>query len=433
MKQTDVKVPPILLEGDQPPAAPEGDEAEKFAVGPPSETAQRESTEPTLSKDYRTGGLFLMARDPNCLYAHWDLTVEQERDVTEQSDRRLQVRVYLDDVTGPVVKEFQVEAGSRHSFIEVGASGARYVAELGYEPRGGAWQRLAVSAPVATPADTTAQHEPIRFATMAFNAAAENKAEPIPEAGLFAATATAATVPAETPAPPTETLERKFPLPPPLAPLEATAQETGEIQEPKIQPAIAEPVVTKTPPAPPTITALTSAPSLEREWTPARERALAKMIGWSFLKRGTASSAEIAELLKREFQETRIWPPDEFASLQGAKEVAISSEGLGALPSARGFWFNVNAELVIYGATETSARVRIAGQPVELRPDGTFSCRFALPDGFYQLGITATSAQGDVRAADLDFLRASAYCGQVGPHPQDPALKPPLAEPPAEH
>ena len=55
--------------------------------------------------------------------------------------------------------------------------------------------------------------------------------------------------------------------------------------------------------------------------------------------------------------------------------------------------------------------------------------RFALPDGEYQLPVIATSASGaDARAANLQFTRATQYGGEVGAHPQDPALKPPNPE-----
>ena len=57
--------------------------------------------------------------------------------------------------------------------------------------------------------------------------------------------------------------------------------------------------------------------------------------------------------------------------------------------------------------------------------------RFALPDGKYDLPAVAVSAGGDdARAADLKFSRATQYLGDVGAHPQDPSLKPPLARKP---
>jgi uncharacterized protein len=94
----------------------------------------------------------------------------------------------------------------------------------------------------------------------------------------------------------------------------------------------------------------------------------------------------------------------------------------------KGFWFNVNAELIIYGATEPDATVTIGGRTIRLRSDGSFSYRFALPDGKYDLPAVAVSSdKTDGRAAELSFRRDTQYRGDVGKHPQDPQLKPPLA------
>jgi len=46
-------------------------------------------------------------------------------------------------------------------------------------------------------------------------------------------------------------------------------------------------------------------------------------------------------------------------------------------PQVKAFWFNVNAELIIYGATQPDARVTIGGQPVELRPVDLIAGRVA--------------------------------------------------------
>jgi hypothetical protein len=58
----------------------------------------------------------------------------------------------------------------------------------------------------------------------------------------------------------------------------------------------------------------------------------------------------------------------------------------------RGFWFWVNTELIVYGATEPDASVTFQGKPIPLRPDGTFTLRFALPDGVQVMPIRAVSA-----------------------------------------
>jgi hypothetical protein len=54
----------------------------------------------------------------------------------------------------------------------------------------------------------------------------------------------------------------------------------------------------------------------------------------------------------------------------------------------------LDCELIVYGATEPDAMVTLAGQRVKLRPDGTFTLRFALPDGKLDLESHAYSADG---------------------------------------
>jgi uncharacterized protein len=62
------------------------------------------------------------------------------------------------------------------------------------------------------------------------------------------------------------------------------------------------------------------------------------------------------------------------------------------VPKQRKFWMWVNTELIVYGATEPDARVTVQGKPITLRPDGTFSLRFALPDGKQVIPVEGTSS-----------------------------------------
>jgi hypothetical protein len=77
---------------------------------------------------------------------------------------------------------------------------------------------------------------------------------------------------------------------------------------------------------------------------------------------------------------------------------AVSSGSGGASPvrraQGRKFWFELNCELIVYGATEPDASVTVQGKPVELRPDGTFTLRFALPDGQQTIDASAVSSDG---------------------------------------
>ena len=54
----------------------------------------------------------------------------------------------------------------------------------------------------------------------------------------------------------------------------------------------------------------------------------------------------------------------------------------------------MRTELIVYGATEPKAAVTLQGQPIKLRPDGTFSVRMDLPDGAQTIPVQATSPDG---------------------------------------
>lgn len=56
--------------------------------------------------------------------------------------------------------------------------------------------------------------------------------------------------------------------------------------------------------------------------------------------------------------------------------------------------FDVDAELIIYGKTASSASVMVAGRPVKLQADGSFTVRMELPDKRQVLPVTAESRDG---------------------------------------
>jgi len=61
----------------------------------------------------------------------------------------------------------------------------------------------------------------------------------------------------------------------------------------------------------------------------------------------------------------------------------------------KGFWLVVDCELIVYGQTEPDAKVTMQGMPLQLKKDGSFSMRFALPDGKQEIPVIATSFDGD--------------------------------------
>ncbi len=61
----------------------------------------------------------------------------------------------------------------------------------------------------------------------------------------------------------------------------------------------------------------------------------------------------------------------------------------------RKFWLVVNTELILYGATEPDAKLTVQNRPIQLRPDGTFTLRFSLPDGKQAIPVKAISSDNE--------------------------------------
>ncbi len=72
----------------------------------------------------------------------------------------------------------------------------------------------------------------------------------------------------------------------------------------------------------------------------------------------------------------------------------LSSPGVQRIKVARKFWLKVHTELIVYGATEPGAKVSVQGKSIDLNKDGTFSLRFALPDGKQVIPVKGVSEDG---------------------------------------
>ena len=380
-------VPPILLEGDAPAPVAASGPGEKFSLGatPPAQSFSGGE----LPEAYGTKKLFLTARDPHWLYAHWDLTREQQLELNAAStDGHLILRIFTGKIEGHPTYETHVHPESRHWFAHVERAGNSYAAELGYYSALGKWTRVAVSSGTVTPPDAVSAENDAEFATIPYE---------FPFAKLM------------------QIVEDAVRDNLPLAQAIEELRRHGHPDLPRYAHSIHSPV---------------STPSSTRVWTPQQEQALAKIISIDETRHVWMGSLEITELIRRRLSHDVTSPVTAFGiSSPGISSAGSPFGGGGASAAAKGFWFNVNAELIIYGATEPDARVTLGGHEIKLRSDGTFSFRFALPDGKYDLPAVAVSADGtDGRAAELKFSRATEYLGDVGATPQDPSLQPPLPE-----
>jgi uncharacterized protein len=322
-------------------------------LGPAPAASPRAGQPAHLPEAYGTGRLTLLARDPHWLYAHWDLTPQQQRRYNALAmDRHLVVRVEPGTLAGHATTDTHVHPESRSWFIHVEGAATRYSAQLGYYAPGRKWVRVAAATPVTTPPDTASPDRTLRFAT----------------------------IPAEVPL-------RRLVVPARL-------------------PKRPEPPVPKSAPQP----------------------AFAGVIQRLPAPQSSANSLAIPALLGAPLEQEHLPSSPVPPVPAGARLEDISSPAGGEAPPPKGFWLNVNAELILYGATEPDAALTVGGRPILLRPDGTFSFRFALPDGTYELMVSALSPEGDLRQAHLTFTRSTDLRGEVAAAPQDPSLGPPAAE-----
>lgn len=378
-----LNIPAILLEDDAAPSPNVSGPGQRYSLGPTPPSGHFSSTDSAaLPEAYGTKKLMLIARDPHWLYAHWDLTSAQLKEYNAQSKHgHLVLRLFNNKMGENLLSETHVHPESRHWFVHVGHGGSQFVAELGIYGRNDRWIQISVSAAAVTPPDSLSDDTTSSFATIPVDMPFETLLELVKTA-----------------------IRENVPLAEAVLQLRATGFKNLPMQ----QDLVAE------------------------KWTPQQQAALAKIVTMDSVRRIWIGSLEITEVLQRQLvNDLSSVANAQFSapSSPGAAFSSLSSPFGGSVEKNKSFWFNVNAELIIYGATEPDAKVTIGGRKIRLRSDGTFSYRFILPDGDYNLPAEAVSADGeDSRCADLSFKRGTDYRGDVGAHPQDAALKAPHAD-----
>lgn len=107
-----------------------------------------------------------------------------------------------------------------------------------------------------------------------------------------------------------------------------------------------------------------------------------KMFGLSGGFAAGKGSLEVREMVKKRLEE------------QVTSAQISSGASFHRKMQERKFWLVVNTELIVYGATEPDAKLTVQGKEIKLKPDGTFTLRFALPDGKQAIPVEAASSDG---------------------------------------
>jgi hypothetical protein len=320
-----------------------------------------------------------VVRDPLSLVAHWSLSAWDATQVREAPDHHLVLRVFEASESQRLLAQMHLPGDRRIQQVDVPLPGRPYRAELGVFGLSGEWVSIARSLIAHTP--------------VAIPALAPQPPEPTPEASL----------------PETVGLSPQSELGSPESPASALPVEEENPPEEREPEPIAEPSARADGPSPcvanpgdASLVVAAPQPPLELPMT-SEPTGLCGVVHAGLAAR-CASGPSSGEMMS----ELPGGGPAELSERGGGLD-RPSSHALGK-GEATGvpFWFRIDADLVVYGATEPDARLVVAGEPVELRPDGTFTLRFALPDGEFFLEAVATSSDGAAsRYARLTVRRST--------------------------
>jgi hypothetical protein len=312
-----------------------------------------------LPESYGTKKLFLVARDPNILFAYWDLNAVQYQEAARSAhDGKVFLEIYVPGEGR--VQQIHIWDCHKNWYIQVNRPDTNFVAQLGYYRADGTLEVLARSAEVRTPRDTLSPNTDARFVTIPFHVSFRELYDMIA----------------------------------------AQSQDDEELVETlaRLQKSDFE---------------LPFQARIPRDLTSQESEELLEYLGDEEVRRHMVGSFEITEILKKRFE--TMLSSGQWVSSAGGWVTSLSSPfGASFGARERGFHMHVNAELIIYGGTEPNAKVRIDGQDISLSKDGTFSYHFVFPDGQFHIPIDATSADGvETRSALLSFLRMTELEGDV--------------------
>lgn len=108
---------------------------------------------------------------------------------------------------------------------------------------------------------------------------------------------------------------------------------------------------------------------------------LLEVSGISQIGRG---SFDVAKLMRERWEEIV-----SISSLAISSPVGVVAPQVEVEIPRREFFLQADTDVVVYGKTESGANLNIAGNDVDLQPDGSFSVRFSLKEGETEIPIVA--------------------------------------------
>ena len=137
----------------------------KEVIAPQHETIAEEFADdpPDAEPHYGEARLWLIAREPRCLFAYWEFRPAEHPDAVGSEGRaRFFLRIYRERETEATIG---IEPGSGNLFIPAQSPDSGYFAELGFFTSG-VWCFLARSGNTRTPPELSGAHDRVVFATI---------------------------------------------------------------------------------------------------------------------------------------------------------------------------------------------------------------------------------------------------------------------------
>jgi len=378
-----------------------------------------------LPPTYGSNRVVLMAQEPHWLFVYWDF------DISRHPGGKLFLRSC--DAAGNVEKEVEVAFETRNWYLPAAHANAQYFAELGCY-RGERWHSIGRSNSVQTPPDRMSEDNTLDYAALPLHISFQHMLQQLAELKSSDESLLSAL----------SRLRREGKL----SGMENFLFPDGAL----MSRALLEMLLGKD-----LADQISSGTISSEEAEKLLQQKLEENIhsGRSSESFSSWNEAAFSSWLKtlpelqsvssfEEFRKAKSsWSTSEFSSwLQHASsswsQGALSSGILSTLSSwgssessswggQRGFFMNVNAEVIFYGGTDPRAKVWIDGKSIALNPDGTFRYHFRFPDGDCEIPILAESPDGvEQRSATLHFRRQTDKSAGVDPAAQPPHLTDPL-------
>ncbi len=353
--------------------------APKAAVKPVADKVSAQPHRPVdsteIAQSYGATSITLMARDPYWIYAYWEIAPESIRKMQERIGDSMQgwthaLRMYdataIDFDGSNANRWFDIDVGTHTNnwYISMWSDNVTYCADIGIRTKKGEFHALARSNFVTTPRAQSSGRSDVVWMEACVGG------EPQP----FAVVETAAP-------------ERRDVSVLPARPLSTTASKRQRLY-------------------------------LTREDIRAYYAKLFSSLGTiaAARLRGKALAGHerrvddivLKGMGRGDFVKRLLGGASEELTMAGGASELLGGGASERQQQPRKFFFDMGTELIVYGRTEPDATVKLGDRTVSLREDGTFTLRFALPDGVIPLDFAARSRDGaETRTIQTSVQRAA--------------------------